>query len=327
MIYPPKEYWTAVPLPFTIYLTMTTTILTHGRVTWTNITQPTQDDIDQLSARYPQFHPLNLHDLLSELEFPKIDHHDDYLFIVVHLPHWDKEEKISRPSEVDIFVSKGILVTSHEGNLKPLNELFERVQTDETFRESLMGRGASPLLYDLLHKLINYCFPILQKVNQNIRHAEEHLFSQETEHILKDIALVRRDVISLRHILRPQWDVMNALEEGNWSFIHDDLTLYWSNLGDHLAQLKAMLDEHVDVIDGLSDTIDTLASHRIDGVVRVLTFITILTAPLTLMATIFGINVELLPVKYHPLLFLGVIIIGILLTLVLVVYLNRRGFL
>ncbi|MCB8966690.1 MAG: magnesium transporter CorA family protein [Ardenticatenaceae bacterium] len=306
---------------------MTTTILTHSRVTWTNIVQPTLEDMDQLKSRYPHFHPLNLHDCTSELEFPKIDHHDGYLFIVVHLPRWDSQERISRPSEVDIFVGKGILVTSHAGILKPLNELFARLQQDEALRNDLMGHGASPLLYELLDELINYCFPILQKVNQNIRHAEEHLFHEETEHILRDIAIVRRDVIALRHILRPQWDVFDALEKGNWPFIHDDLTLYWSNLGDHLAQLKAMLDEHMDVIDGLSDTIDTLASHRIDGVMRVLTFITILTAPLTLMATIFGINVELLPVQYHPLLFLGVIIIGILLTLVLIVYLNRRGFL
>lgn len=306
---------------------MTTTILTHDRVTWTNIIQPTTDDIEQLKARYPQFHPLNLHDCLSGLEFPKIDHHDDYLFIVVHLPRWDNKEEISRPSEVDIFISKGILVTSHTGNLKPLTQLFARVQEDTAFRERLMGHGASPLLYELLNELINYCFPILDKVNQNIRYAEEQLFDKETEHILHEIAVVRRDVISLRHILRPQWDIMNALEKGNWPFIHDDLTLYWSNLGDHLAQLKAMLDEHVDVIDGLSDTIDTLASHRIDGVVRVLTFITILTAPLTLMATIFGINVELLPTQYHPLLFLVVIVVGILLTAVLITYLRRRGFL
>ncbi|MCA9975973.1 MAG: magnesium transporter CorA family protein, partial [Anaerolineales bacterium] len=311
----------------TIQSTMTTTILTHNRVTWTNIFQPSPEDIEQLQARYPQIHPLNLHDCLSELEFPKIDQHDDYLFIVIHLPRWDDEEKISRPSEVDIFVSKGILITAHAGNLKPLNELFARAQEDAAFRDHLMGHGASPLLYELLDELINYCFPILHKVNQNIRHAEEHLFQEETEHILQDIALVRRDVIALRHILRPQWDIMDALEKGNWPFIHDDLTLYWSNLGDHLAQLKAMLDEHVDVINGLSDTIDTLASHRIDGVVRVLTFITILTAPLTLMATIFGINVELLPVQYHPLLFLAVIIVGIALTAVLIAYLKRRGFL
>ncbi len=306
---------------------MTTTTLTNGRVTWTNIIQPTPDDVAQLQQQYPQFHPLNLRDCLNELEFPKIDHHDDYLFLVVHMPRWDAQEKISRPSEVDIFISRGILVTCHTGNLKPLDELFARAQTDETTREKLMGRGASPMLYEVLHDLINYCFPILDKVNHNIRHAEEHLFHEETEHVLQDIAIVRRDVIALRHILRPQLDIIHALEKGNWPFIHDDLTLYWSNLGDHLTQLKAMLDEHMDVINGLSDTIDTLASHRIDGVVRVLTFITILTAPLTLLATIFGINVDILPTAYHPLLFMLVNLFGIGLTLLLLWYLHKRGWL
>ncbi|HUM70242.1 MAG TPA: CorA family divalent cation transporter [Chloroflexota bacterium] len=190
-----------------------------------------------------------------------------------------------------------------------------------------MGRGASPLLYEILHDLIDYCFPILNKVNQNIRHIEDHLFQADTEHILHDVAIVRRDVIALRHILRPQYDIIHTLEQGNWPFIHEDLTLYWSNLGDHLAQLKAMLDEHMDVINGLSDTLDTLASHRIDGVVRVLTLITILTAPLTLLATVFGINVDLLPQQFHPILFLSVNIIGVILTLILLRYLKRKRWL
>jgi magnesium transporter len=306
---------------------MTTTTLTHGRITWTNIVKPDQADVDQLQAHYPHFHLLNLRDCLTEREFPKLDHHDDYLFLVVHLPRWDAEERISRPSEVDIFISKDILVTSHSGRLKPLNELFANAQNDEVIREKLMGQGASHLLYDVLHTLITYCYPILNKVHQNIRHVEEHLFHAETQHILQDIAIVRRDVIALRHILRPQLDLMHHLEKGNWPFIHEDLNLYWSNLGDHLAQLKGMLDESMEVVNGLSDTIDTLASHRIDGVVRVLTLITVLTAPLTLLATIFGINVELLPPAYHPYLFLTINGIGIALTLLLVLYLHRQKWL
>ncbi|MCL4264864.1 MAG: magnesium transporter CorA family protein [Anaerolineae bacterium] len=306
---------------------MSTTILQHGRVTWINIVRPTQFDMDQLQATYPHIHPLNLRDFMNDVEFPKIDHYDDYLFIVIQLPRWDAQEQISRPSEVDLLISRGILVTSHSGNLKPLSELFARAQADETMREKLMDCGASPLLYEILHDLIDYCFPILHKVNQNIRHIEDHLFQADTEHILQDVAIVRRDVIALRHILRPQYDIIHTLEQGNWSFIHDDLTLYWSNLGDHLAQLKAMLDEHMDVINGLSDTLDTLASHRIDGVVRVLTLITILTAPLTLLATVFGINVDLLPQQFHSILFLSVNILGVMLTLMLLRYLKRKHWL
>jgi magnesium transporter len=306
---------------------MSTTVLQHGRVTWTNIVKPTPADIEQLQAAFPHIHPLNLRDFINDVEFPKIDHHDDYLFLVVQLPRWDAQVKISHPSEVDILISRGVLITSHAGNLKPLNELFARAQANEAIRDELMSCGASPLLYEILHNLIDYCFPILDKVNQNIRHIEEHLFQDDTEHILQDVAVIRRDVIALRHILRPQYDIIHTLEKGNWPFIHDDLTLYWSNLGDHLAQLRAMLDEHIDVINGLSDTLDTLASHRIDGVVRILTLITILTAPLTLLATIFGINVDLLPKEFHLLLFVIVNIVGISLTIILLRYLQRRHWL
>lgn len=305
---------------------MPTTLLTHGRVTWTNIVKPTQEDIDGLSARYPQFHPLNLQDCLTELEFPKLDHHDDYLFMVVQMPVYDKEANFCRPAEVDIFIARGTLVTSHGGQLPPLNDLFAQARDDAEARERLMGRGASPLLYHLLDAFVAYGLPIIYHLDHDIHHVEENLFGDDTRHILNEIALVRRDLITLRRIIRPQLDVIRALAGGNWPFIHDDLTLYWGDIGDRLKQVQSMLDEHIEVVNGLSDTIDTLASHRIDEVVRVLTVITVVTLPLTLMSTIFGMNVYM-PFAQHPLLFFGVIGVGIALTVSLVWYLRRRKWL
>lgn len=299
----------------------------HNHTTWANLVRPLPEDVHHLQTLYPHFHPLNLRDCLRDLEFPKIDHHDEYLFIVIQFPYWDERNQIYRPSEVDIFISAHLLVTAHTGVLTPLTSLIGRIQKDDAWRGQLMDQGASALLYEILHELIDYCYPLLQNVNQNIRHIEEHMFQADTEHILHDIAQIRREVIALRHILRPQCDVLENLERGQWPFLQADMALYWSNLGDHLAQLRAMLDEHMDVVNGLSDTIDTLASHRIDGVVRVLTLITILTAPLTLLATVFGINVDLLPAQFHPVLFFGINICGIGLTIALLVYLRRRHWL
>ncbi len=305
---------------------MPTTLLTHGRVTWMDIVHPTQEDMDQLGARYPQFHPLNLKDCLTEQEFPKLDHHDDYLFLVVQMPVYDKKASFSRPAEVDIFIARGTLVTSHGGQLPPLNDLFTQAQNDAEARERWMGRGASPLLYHLLDAFVEYSLPIIHHLDHDIHHVEENLFGDDTRHILNEIALVRRDLIALRRILRPQLDVVRALATGDWPFIHDDLTLYWGDIGDRLKQVESMLDEHIEVVNGLSDTIDTLASHRIDEVVRVLTVITVVTLPLTLMSTIFGMNV-IMPFAQHPLLFFGVIGVGIALTVSLVWYLRRRKWL
>jgi magnesium transporter len=113
---------------------MPTTILPHDRVTWTDIVHPTPEDTGQLGMRYPQFHPLNLQDCLTEREFPKLDHHDDYIFLVVHVPCWDERKQLSKVAEVDIFVARGVLVTSHRGEIQLLVDLFARAQADEAFR-------------------------------------------------------------------------------------------------------------------------------------------------------------------------------------------------
>jgi magnesium transporter len=305
---------------------MSTTPLTLGRVTWTNIVHPTPEDLRQLAASYPQFHPLNLQDCLTELEFPKLDHHDDYLFLVVQMPVWDGGQRYARPAEVDIFISRGILVTSHRSELKPLVEMFERARSDENVRAAWMGQGASPLLYHLLDALVSSCQPIVQELDSDLRHIEDHLFDDDTRHTLREVAEVRRNIIALRRILHPQREVIRSLVNGNWDFIHEELDLYWGDIDDHLEQFTALLDEDAEVVNGLADTVDTLASHRIDDVVRLLTVATVITLPLSLLAAIFGMNI-LMPFEEHPLLFFTVLGLGAGLTIWLIWYLRKRNWL
>ena len=305
---------------------MTTNILSHDQVRWTNIVLPDSEDIRQLASNYPRFHPLNLEDCKTELEFPKIDHHDEYLFLVFQFPVLNQNERNYLPAEIDIFIAQGVLVTSHRSQLQPLDDLFNNLQNDVKLRDDILAHGASPLLYHLLTDLIDYCYPIVQKVSHHVNQIEEHLFHEHPRQVLDEIALVRRDVIALRHILRPQLETIKALEVGSWSFIHEELDLYWSDLGDHLSQLCARLDENAEVISGLSETIDTLASHRIDEVVRLLTVVTVLTLPLTLLATIFGMNI-IMPYSEHPLLFYGILLVGIILTILTIWYLRNHRWL
>jgi magnesium transporter len=305
---------------------MSTTILTHGRVAWTNIVHPTPEDLQQLGARYPQFHPLNLQDCLTELEFPKLEAHDDYLFLAVQIPICDDNEQIPRPAEVDVFIAQGILVTSHRGELAPLVDLFAGAQADETVRARRMGSGASPLLYYLLNSLVDCCFPLVQRVCGSLRHAEENMFRNDTRHILNEVAMIRRNVIAMRSTLRQQLPVISALVQGTWPFVHQDLDPYWGDIHNHLAQLCSTLDEYAEVVAGLSETIDTLASHRIDEVVRLLTVVTVLTLPLTLLATIFGMNI-VMPLSEHPLLFYSILGLGLAATVGLVWYLRKRSWL
>lgn len=302
---------------------MTTKRITYQEVTWTDISHPTPDDIAALGKQFPNFHPLNLQDCLTELEYPKLDHHDHYLFLVVQMPFWNAKERISRPAEVDIFVAQNQMVTSHRGELKPLVEMFAAVEADEARRAELLGNGASSLLYHILNTLVDYCFPIVHDIGLRLRRIENDLFQNNFQKLLHEVAILRREIIILRSILRPQLEIVDLLIQGSWPFIEEHLDPYWGDIGDHLTQLCMLTDQYAEVISGLSDTLDTLASHRIDGVMRLLTITTILTLPVTLLATVFGMNV-VMPYADHPLLFFAVVVIGILLTVWLIWYLRTR---
>jgi magnesium transporter len=304
---------------------MTIETVTYGKVTWTNIEKPTPEDIEVLRRNY-NFHPLDLEDCLSRIERPKIDEYEDYLFIVMHFPVYDPDQRISRPSEVDLFIGAGYLVTVHDGILKPIYQLFDDCQRYERTRARHMGRGSSRLLYSVIDALVDYCFPILDKVDSNIHAIEEEVFTADMRRVVQDISIVRRDIIALRRIIRPQITIVANLEQKDRPFIREDLDVYFGDIVDHLNKAWDILEDHREVVEGLSETSDSVISYRINEVMRILTIISVVLLPLTLLSGIYGMNIHL-PLAKHPLSFVFIIALMILIAGSMLSYFKRRGWL
>lgn len=304
--------------------------LTHGRVTWINIVHPTPDDVEELRQFYPYIHPLNLEDVQSLIERPKIDEDEDYLFVVMHFPFYDAKQALTRPREVDFFVGRGYVVTIHDGSLKPLSNLWTRCEIDETQRERIMGRGANHTLYVIVDQLVDYVLPILRKVDGNIRHLEEEIFTSNSREAIRNISLVRRDIIALRRIIRQQVPIVEQLERVDHPIINEDLEEYFGDIADHLYKARDIIDEDFEIITTLADTADTLASHRINDVMRILTVISVIMLPLTFVTSFYGMNIPLPGTEEFTTntnafwVLSGVMIV---LALGLLVYFRRRGWL
>jgi magnesium transporter len=300
--------------------------LSGNRTTWINVIHPTTQDIDALRRMYPYFHPLNLEDTLSPIERPKIDDGDDYLFIVMHFPIWDATHRLTRQGEVDFFVGRGFVITLHDGALKPLRDLYDACQLQDDDLKKLLGSSASHAFYAILDRLVDYCFPIMRKVDSNIRAIEERIFTDEDMMLIRDIAVVRRDIIALRRIIRQQVPILENLERVERPIIQEDLDEYFGDIVDHVHTLRDIVDEDFEIIVGLSDTADTLINHRLNAVIRVLTVISVIILPLTLVSGIYGMNVNL-PLDEHPDAFLVVIGTMFALAVALLVYFKRRKWL
>ena len=273
--------------------------LTWGNLTWVNIEGPTEQEIEYLAQNY-HFHPLDLDDCLSRIQRPKIDEYKDYLFLVFHFPVFNKEARVTTPSQLSVFIGKNYLITLHKGELKPLVKLFRECQVDEESQQEYFSRGSGYLLYRIVDRLVDYCLPILSKVGDNIEDVEDSIFSDRMRGTVKEISILRRDIISFRRIIWPMRAVIGSLEPKIRRFSTMDMAVYFGDMVDHVDKIWDALDEYKEVIEGLKDTHDSLATNRTNEVMRILTVIATILLPITVVASIFGMNIPLGPFRDSP---------------------------
>jgi len=285
-----------------------TNLITCGKLTWVYIEKPTMQDVEYLAQNF-NFHLLNLDDVLSRVQRPKIDEYPDHLFIVLHFPVYNKENRVTTPSEVDIFIGENYIVTVHKsGDLKPLAKFFNENHVDEGICNAYMSRSSGFLLYHILDRLVNYCFPILDKVVDNAEKLEDLIFARPVPETVHEIMMIRRDLISFRRVIHPQVSVVETLEKEEYPFLKEDQDIYFGDIADHIRKIWDGLEDCKEVVDGLADTSNWLTSHRIQEVMRVLTIVMAIMAPATLLASIYGMNVHLPGGRTEGFLPLGIIL-------------------
>ena len=261
-----------------------------GRITWVNVEQPTQMDIQWLAENY-LFNLFDLEDCLSRIERPKIDEYDNYLFMVLHFPVFKKEARVTTSSQVSMFIGVDFLVTVHSGDLKPLEKLFNDCQQNERAREENMSRSSGYLLYRSLDRLVDYCFPIMNRIIANVESAEDRLFSDQARDTVRELSVLRRDIMAFRRILKPQPAIVRSLEVRDYPFLKEDLDVYFGDVGDHLGKIIETLDEYREVVEGLHTSSDSLFSHRTTEIMKMLTILGTVMLPLLVVSGLFGMNV------------------------------------
>ena len=150
-------------------------VVEHSGLRWINIERPGPLDRAWLEEHF-EFHPLDYEDVSSRNQRPKIDEYDDYLFIVLHFPVFDKKIGRLNQGELDIFVGPDYLITLPNTELKHVEYLFERLRANDEMREQVMAQGAGYLLYRIVDNGFDYCFPMLSKMGNKLDRIETDIF-------------------------------------------------------------------------------------------------------------------------------------------------------
>ncbi len=294
---------------------------------WVKIDRPGAEEQAWLEENF-DFHALDLEDVLSRNQRPKIDQYDEYLFIVLHFPVFDSSAGRLGAGELDLFVGPGYLVTIPNQPLQPVEYLFERCRQKEEMRDQLFSRGSGYLLYRLVDDCFDYCFPMLRKIGNKLDALEEEIFEGRSEEIVRDISNAKQEIINFRKVIRPQRPVLRDLEKvkGRYLAPELDLEIYFDDIVDAHERIWDMLENYKEVVEALEESNESVISHRVNDILRVLTAISVIVLPLTFLASLWGMNVGV-PGEGSETAFYAIVGVMVVIMLGMIAFFRRRGWL
>lgn len=302
----------------------TTNIITTKNLIWVNVTKPGGKQIAYLKKKY-NFHSLDLKDCLPPLQRPKLVIRPDYLFMILLFPVYNRKTKEVCPSEVDFFISGNCLVTVHSNKLSPLIDLFKVCQ-EKSFQEKYLSGSSGVLLYEILNRLLLDCFPILNRISLNIDEAEKRIFIGYEKRMVREILIIKRNIVNFRKTMQAHKNVIRKLiARAPQFFSIAKLNIYFDSLVEHTKEIWDFLENYKEAIDALHQTNESLISFRLNDIMKLLTVISVTLLPVTLMASIFGMNTRNMPIVSHPQGFWIVLLIMVLLILIMIRYFKRKG--
>ena len=263
--------------------------LSANGLTWVHVDRPGVLEAEVLARRFG-FHELDVEDVLSKRQRPKIDEYPDYLFVVLHFPFYDKSVQRLNAAELDVFLGPDFLITLPNAELLPVTYLFRRCEDDADLRADLFAKGSGYLLYHVLDDLFDYCFPILDKIGTKLDAIEDDVFEGRSEEVVRDISNAKQEIISYRKIIKPERATLRMLERYTERFLPEDLEIYFDDIVDASERIWDLLDNFKEVVEALEATNESVISHRQNYRLQLLTVFSVVFLPLTLISGIFGMN-------------------------------------
>jgi magnesium transporter len=266
--------------------------LQFGGLRWLNIETPTAIETAYLAEHF-DFHELDLEDVLSTRQRPKIDEYDDYLFLVLHLPRFDKSIGRLNAAELNVFVGQDYVITLPNHPLKPVGRLFTRLSNSEELREEYLSKGSGYLLYEILSESFDYCFPILDKIGFKLDRLQNAIWEERSEDVARDISNAKQEIIAYRKIIKPERSTLRLLERARTRYLSEDLEVYFDDIVDSAERIWDQLDNYKEVVEALEQTNESVIAHKQNDILRVLAIFSVVMLPATWLGTIYGMNVPI----------------------------------
>lgn len=270
------------------------------RIVWINVTNAGKKELEYLRKKFGyQLAHLQLASCNVFSQRPAIHHSDGYIFAILHFPIYINGSITA--TEVDFFFGHGYLVTIHNGNIQPLNDFFNTCKKDGNSLLAFKNESSSVLLYELLEKLMQACYPLLDKLSIEITRVQEMIFQQDSKKAVSEILQLRHNVTNFHKIMHSHKKIITKIMELRSTIIPTkQIEGYYKKLIEHSISIWEILENQKETIEILNSTNESLLNYRLSDIMKTLTIFSIISFYLTFIAALFAMRANDMPLVDEP---------------------------
>src|SRR5687768_12282132 len=259
---------------------------------WVDLENPTPEETKFLLEDVFHFHPLSIEDCVMVTPSPKVeeyqpkeeDRFSPYLFIVIHGVDYSRRDGVFATSELNFFLGKNFLVTYHDVPLKSVQSTAERCLKSTVH----VARAPDRVAHTLLDSIVENYKPALEELSLEISDLEHQALQSPDKRTLNRILQIKKEVVHLRQIIGPQREVLARFARGDFKLIRGHLVPYYRNVYDALFHISELAQNYTDSLTGILQVYLNMSSNQTGEIIKMLTLFTIVTTPMTLLGTWYG---------------------------------------
>jgi magnesium transporter len=266
---------------------------------WVDLENSTPEETKYVLEDVFHFHPLSIEDAVMVSTAPKVEEYTPkdedkftpYIFMVIHAVDYSRKDGVFATSELNFFLGKNFLVTYHEVPIRSVTATEDRCMKGT----SHIARAPDRVAYNLLDSIVDNYKPALDELSLEIAELEQQALQNPTKYTLNKILLVKKEVLHLRQIIGPQREVLARFARGEFKLIRPHLVPYYRDVYDALFQISELAQSYTDSLTGILQVYLNMSSNQTGEVVKLLTLITVITTPLMMVGTWYGMNFHDMP--------------------------------
>ncbi len=260
-----------------------------GVTLWVDVVKPTAEEGQQLLADTFHFHPLSVEDALSDIHQPKIEPYEGYLYVILHGIDFQASEHEFATRDVDFFLGPNYLVTVHDGGSRSIATLKEICSQ----HAHILEEGPVALLHRIVDSMIDNYAPEMEAIEEQMDELEEEAILGAADNLVRPILAIKRDLAALRRVVIPQRDVVGRLARREFPQISNEMAYRFRDVYDHLVRYADEATMFQDRVTGILEGYLSAISNRLNQVMKVLTVVSTIVLPMTVLTGLWGINVPL----------------------------------